>query len=326
MAIYFLDVKLFGRGSGSCAVSAAAYRAGERLRDERTGRTFDHSHRNDVMHKEIVLPSRFAATEMGQFHDRARLWNAVELAESRANAALAREYLVSLPHELAHPQRVALVQSFARELADRHLFAVDLVVHAPRPHNDPRNYHAHLLTTRREVLPTGLGARIGMDLQWSPQLQARGINCALKDIHVVRERWATLANEALREADVDARIDHRSLTAQGINREPIPYIPIAARAMEARGQRSDIAERIREAYRARVQARLERAKANCSGPASTAKLDAVRQLARQSWFQLRHMPGQPSAAATRARAQRLDDANAKDAPRPDKAHTDDYGL
>ena len=163
-----------------------------------------------------------------------------------------------------------------------------------------------------------------MDQQWSAHLQERGINCALKDIHIVRERWATLANQWLREANVDARIDHRSLKAQGINREPIPRIPIAARAMEARGQRSEIAERIREAYRARVQARLERAMTNASGPASATELDAVRQLARQSWFQLRHMPGLSSAATTRAYTQELENAN--DTGRTAQEHTDDYGL
>jgi ATP-dependent exoDNAse (exonuclease V) alpha subunit len=324
VAIFYLEVKLFGRGAGSCAVSAAAYRAGERIRDERTSRTFDHSHRNDVMHKEIVLPARFAAADMSRFHDRAWLWNAVELAETRANAALAREYLIALPHELTHPQRVGLVQTFAHELAERHVFAVDLVIHAPRPHNDPRNYHAHLLTTRREVSPAGLGARIGMDLQWSPQLQERGINSTLKDIHVVRERWATLANQALREANVDARIDHRSLKAQGVDREPIPHIPVAARSMEARGQHSEIAERIRKAYRARVQARLARAIANPSGPPGAAKLDDLRQLARQSWLQLRRMPGGTSAATLRARTQEFD--NAKGAGRTGEEQTDDYGL
>jgi ATP-dependent exoDNAse (exonuclease V) alpha subunit len=322
VAIYYLGVKLFGRGAGSCAVSVAAYRAGERIRDERTGRTFNHSHRNDVMHKEIVLPSRFAAADMGQFHDRAWLWNAVERAETRANAALAREYLVSLPHELTHPQRVELVQTFARELADRHVFAVDLVIHAPRPHNDPRNYHAHMLTTRREVSPAGLGARIGMDLQWSAQLQERGVNCTLKDLYVVRERWARLANQALLEANVDARIDHRTLNAQGIDREPMPHIPVAARAMEARGQRSEIAERIREAYRARVQARLERAMENSSGPASATKLDDVRQRARQSWLQLRHSPA--GTSPTQARPQQFE--NTRDAGRTGKEHADDYGL
>jgi len=57
MAIYFLNLKTFGRSTGSSAVSAAAYRAGERIRDERTGRTYDHSDRQDVLHKEIMLPN-----------------------------------------------------------------------------------------------------------------------------------------------------------------------------------------------------------------------------------------------------------------------------
>jgi hypothetical protein len=56
MAIYFLNIKTFGRGGGSSAPSAAAYRAGERIRDERTGRIYDHSERLDVMLMEFVLP------------------------------------------------------------------------------------------------------------------------------------------------------------------------------------------------------------------------------------------------------------------------------
>src|ERR1700678_4193446 len=94
MAIYFLNLKSLGRASGSSAVSAAAYRAGERIRDERTGRTYDHSGRQDVMHKEIILPAEFAAHDMGWAHDRGNLWNTAEHAEVRKDARVAREYLV----------------------------------------------------------------------------------------------------------------------------------------------------------------------------------------------------------------------------------------
>jgi hypothetical protein len=94
--------------------------------------------------------------------------------------------------------------------------------------------------------------------------------------------------------------------------------------MEARGQHSEIAERIRKAYRARVQARLARAIANPSGPPGAAKLDDLRQLARQSWLQLRRMPGGTSAATLRARTQEFD--NAKGAGRTGEEQTDDYGL
>src|ERR1700676_5343219 len=161
MAVYFLNMKMFGRAGGSSAVSAVAYRAGERIRDERTGRTYDHSDRQDVMHKEIVLPSRFTYEEMAWALDRARLWNAAESAETRRNARVAREYLVALPVELSPRQRLGLVQGFSRELTDRYGFAIDFAIHAPRDFHgsDPRNFHAHLLATTREIAPEGLGAK-----------------------------------------------------------------------------------------------------------------------------------------------------------------------
>jgi len=148
MAVYFLNLKTFGRSGGSSAVSAAAYRSGERIRDERTGRTYDHQDRQDVMHKEILLPSQFADSSMSWARERASLWNLAETAESRKNARVAREYLVALPVELDPDQRLKLVRGFSQELTDRYQFALDLAVHAPRdfPGSDPRNFHAHLLS------------------------------------------------------------------------------------------------------------------------------------------------------------------------------------
>jgi len=58
---------------GSSAASEVAYRAGERIDDQRTGKTYDHSDRRDVMHKEIVLPSRFADEDIAWARDRASL-------------------------------------------------------------------------------------------------------------------------------------------------------------------------------------------------------------------------------------------------------------
>jgi ATP-dependent exoDNAse (exonuclease V) alpha subunit len=286
MAIYYLNVKTFGRSAGGRATSAAAYRAGERIVDERSGRVFDHSQRTDVMHNEIVLPSTLVAADMSWLHDRSVLWNAAEHAEPRKNARVAREYLVALPHEMTPAQRLKLVQGFSQELADLHGFAVDIAIHAPRPYNDPRNYHAHLLTTTREVLPTGLGAKTDLDISDSER-RRRGLGSSLKELLAVRERWATLTNEALRQTNVRARVDHRSLQAQGIDREPIPQIPMAARRTEEQGQRSDVADAIRAAYRARVQARLERGAGRMTGVQDTSGLEDMQRRARHSWLQVR---------------------------------------
>jgi hypothetical protein len=130
-----------------------------------------------------------------------------------------------------------LVQRFAQDLANRHGFAVDFAIHAPRFNNDPRNFHAHLLTTTREVLSTGLGAKTDLDIG-SSMREARGLGSNLKELYAVRERWATFTNEMLREANIEARVDHRSLKAQGIDREPRPRIPVGAWYTEQHGQRS----------------------------------------------------------------------------------------
>jgi ATP-dependent exoDNAse (exonuclease V) alpha subunit len=271
VALYYFSVRSFGGSATGRATSAAAYRSGERIRDERTGKVFDHSHRTDVMHKEIVLPSKFAAVDMSWARDRASLWNTAELSETRKNAGLAREYLVALPHELTHGQRRGLVQKFSQHLADRHGFAVDLAIHAPRPDNDPRNFHAHLLATTREVLATGLGAKTDLALSFQRRHE-RGLGTIRMEMLAVRERWATLTNEALQLANLEVRVDHRSLRAQGIERVHIPYIPSKAEHSENRGQENA----------------TERPVVHVSGMGGVETLEEVRRLAREGWLRLRN--------------------------------------
>jgi ATP-dependent exoDNAse (exonuclease V) alpha subunit len=297
MAIYFLNLKMFGRSTGNSAVSAAAYRSGERIRDERTGRTYDHSGRQDVMHKEIVLPAKFVDDDMPWARDRARLWNAAENAESRKNARVAREYLVALPVELSPDQRLGLVRGFSAELSDRYGFALDFAIHAPRdfPGSDPRNFHAHLLATTREVNLAGLGAKT--TLEWRDARRREiGMQPTIHELLHVRERWATVTNSALREAQLSARIDHRSLEAQGIDREPGLYIPRAAFEMERHGYTSVLADRLRAEHESRAVARLERSRAadplihESSGgvaPLRPQSLEEIRREARETWLRMR---------------------------------------
>ena len=279
MAHYFLNLKTFGRSHGSSAPGAAAYRAGERIRDERTGRTHDHSERRDVLHKEILVPSEYAGEEMAWATDRANLWNSAEAAESRKNARVAREFLVALPVELDIPGRVELAREFAQELADRYRFAVDVAVHAPRdfPGSDPRNFHAHLLATTREAERGGLGVKTTFELNEETR-RARGLGPSIGEFLHVRERWAMVTNEALHAAHVEERVDHRSLRARGIDREPRLWIPKGAFEAERRGFYSPVAERMRAEQRARDQASVDRS------PPSLA--DLQRQ-ARENWLRIR---------------------------------------
>ena len=217
MAVYFMNIKSFGRNNGSSAPSAAAYRAGERIRDERTGRTYDHSARRDVMDKGIIVPSKFADAELKWARDRSQLWNAAEGAESRKNARVAREFLVALPYELNPNQRLGLVQEFSQKISNRYQFAVDYAIHAPRdaPDSDPRNYHAHLLATTREITLDGLGAKTAIELGDRARSE-RGLLSGAHDYYQTRELWAQVTNNALEANHIRARVDHRSLAAQGI--------------------------------------------------------------------------------------------------------------
>jgi ATP-dependent exoDNAse (exonuclease V) alpha subunit len=311
VAVYFLNMKTFGRAGGSSAASAVAYRAGERIRDERTGKTYDHSDRQDVMHKEIVLPKQFADEEMAWARDRASLWNAAESAETRKNARVAREYLVALPVELSPPQRLELVRGFSQELSDRYGFAVDFAIHAPRdfPGSDPRNFHAHLLATTREVKMEGLGAKTTLDMSDGNRREL-GLPPVINELLHVRERWAAVTNEALQEAHISTRVDHRSLEAQGIDREPSPRIPRAAFEMERHGYRSVVADRLREEYQARVQARLERVAGRdapiptrptvaeptaWAPPSNPQSIEEIQREAVENWLRFRQSQSQDRA-------------------------------
>ncbi len=280
MAVFFLYMKTFGRANGSSAVSAAAYRAGERLRDERTGRIYDETTRPGVLHKEILLPGKFTDSHLGWAQDRAGLWNAAEAAEPRKNARVAREFLLALPAELNAEQRLGLTRRFAQDLADRYGFAIDVAIHAPR--TDPRNHHAHLLATTRELGIDGFGAKTALEIN-DAQRQARGLEPFFREVSVLRERWADATNAALTAAKLAVRVDHRSLEAQGIDREPQPRLPRAVWEIELRGERSFLAERLRTEHEERVAARQARA-APSREPQS---LDEVRRRAREAWLEMR---------------------------------------
>ena len=318
MAMFHLQISPVTRSTGRTATAAAAYRAGERIRDERTGALYNHTRREDVLHKEIFLPSKLDRPDagMGWARDRSTLWNAAETAERRSDSRVAREYQVALPPELSAEQRVTLARTFSREIADRYNVAVDLAIHAPRPEGDPRNFHAHLLATTREVGPQGLGPKTGLDIDTTARAEL-GLAPSRQEFQNLRARWAQLANLALREANVEARIDHRSLEAQGIDREPRPRLPWAAVAAERRGERSEIAERIRDRHNARVAARKARAAAAVDRSAERSSdsvppehaphedavpqdMDARRRQAVQNWLKYRASREQAGGHANEA--------------------------
>jgi Ti-type conjugative transfer relaxase TraA len=261
MAIYHLHVKVIGRKSGSSAVASAAYRSASRLRDERLERTHDFSAKRGVVHSEIMLPEHAPRV----WSDRERLWNDVEAFEARRDAQLAREVEFALPREMTQAQAIELARDFVRsEFVDQGMIA-DLNVHWDRAEDGSPKPHAHVMLTMRTVDETGFGKKVR---EWNrTELVERW-----------REGWAELANERLAELDIDARIDHRSLEAQGIALEPQSQIGAPASRIESQGIEADRAELHREIARGNG----ERILAN---PALA--LEAITH--QQSTFTRRHM-------------------------------------
>lgn len=165
------------------------------------------------VHAEIVLPAAQRALAGHWALERDALWNAAELSELAVNRRTAREYDIALPHELDAEGRIALAQAFAVFLADRYGCAVDTTVHAPSAQGDARNHHASLLSTTREVKPTGLGAKTVLELPNSTRREL-GLPSSTMELVFIREQWARLVNEALQRYGLDVRVDHRSLVAQ----------------------------------------------------------------------------------------------------------------
>lgn len=231
MAIYHLSVKPISRSAGRSATAAIAYRAGIMVDDLRTGATYDYRRRRGVESVDLVLPKGAPSWA----HDRGALWNAAEQAEKRRDACVAREYEVALPAELSAEQRRRLVVDFAQELADREGCAVDVAIHAPGRGGDQRNWHAHMLRTTRRIDADGMGAKLDTEKAGRKRTE---------DLAAVRARWAELTNEHLARAGHDERVDHRSLEAQGLTREPGRHLGPAASGFERRTGRGSHRRRI----------------------------------------------------------------------------------
>jgi MobA/MobL family len=258
MAKYFLRVKTFSRGKGSSAIKAAAYRAGERIRDEHSSAVYDYTDRTDVVHSQIMLPSEDANNvDLNWARNRSVLWNAVQRSGRNWNSRLAREVLVILPPELTSAQRTALIRSFSQELADRYRCAVDFAVHEPRANADQRHHHAHMLMTCRQPGPQGVGARTTLELSGTERHQ-RGLGPSKDELLWTRERWAQVANEALRNAGLAANMDHRSYQDQGVDREPKAFIPQKVFYAERRhGASTPAGNNVRSRHRERLEARMK---------------------------------------------------------------------
>jgi ATP-dependent exoDNAse (exonuclease V) alpha subunit len=123
---------------------------------------------------------------------------------------------------MSERQGIELARDFVRaEFVDRGMIA-DLNVHWDMTEDGMPKPHAHVMLTMRAIDKNGFGQKVR---DWN----------RTEMVERWRERWAELANERLAELDIDARIDHRSLEAQGIALDPQSQIGAPAKRIEVHG-------------------------------------------------------------------------------------------
>lgn len=156
-------------------------------------------------------------------NDPSRFWQAQEAHEA-VNANPYREIEIALPKELESKDMERMVQDFTKEqLGDKHAYEYAL-------HLNEKNPHAHVMFSEK----------INDGIQRSEEQYFKRYNTknperggCLKDQgwkprgHVPSERllearksWEVHCNRALECAQVQERVDHRSLEAQGVDRAP----------------------------------------------------------------------------------------------------------
>lgn len=186
--------------------------------DERTGEIHDYGKRSGVVISKIFAPTDAPEWTSG----RSRLWNMVEKIEARKDAQLCRTWDIALPAELSADQRLALVKKYCLdELVSRGM-VVDMSIHAPHRGKETRNHHVHIAASMRDIAPDGFKNK---NRAWNrPEL-----------IVTLRERWAYHTNIALEQAGHTARIDHRTLEEQGVDRPATIHLGKKATILECRG-------------------------------------------------------------------------------------------
>lgn len=194
MAIFHLEFKIVKRSEGMSSCRKAAYHARCRITDDRTGNTYDFSHRTDLFHHQILAP---ASAPAHIIKSSTALWNEVERIERQKDGQTARYFDVAIPCELNNEDRIKLVVEYCQKnFVDKGMIA-DIAFHDL----DGTNPHAHVMLTLKPITADGFGKK---ERSWNDK----------KNVILWRESWSVIANRYLADVGSNERIDHRSIDTQ----------------------------------------------------------------------------------------------------------------
>lgn len=229
MAIFHMSFSNINAGKGRSAIASAAYRSGEKLFDDKEGRSYFYA--RSVMPESFILTPENAPEWAS---DRQKLWNEVEKKDRKANSRYAKEFNVALPVELTNEEQKALITKFVQEtFVDKGMVA-DVAIH--RDHEE--NPHAHVMLTNRPFNPDGswgLKSKTQYILDKNgKQLLTKNGNPKQRKIWLVdwdkpgkveewRTAWANEVNSLFQAKGMPERISEKSYEEQGIEKTPTKH-------------------------------------------------------------------------------------------------------
>jgi hypothetical protein len=252
MADYHFHVKRIKRSAGKSVVAAAAYRAGETLKDDYYNMTHDYS-KKAVVKSGIFLPAHAPP----RLQNRETLWNEVEKIEKHPAAQLAYSFDFSLQNEFTMEENIQLAQRFIREQFVTRGMICDYAIHNPHRDDEVPNPHVHVLCPIRPLTEHGEwgnkrrraytldedGNRIrddNGDYVFSGEYVTDWDRP--ETLEQWRQAWADMCNQKFQEKHLPQQIDHRSFVRQGVEQIPTIHEGPAVREMEKRGLRTRVGD------------------------------------------------------------------------------------
>lgn len=239
MAIFHMSFSNISAGKGRSAIASAAYRSGEKLFDQKEGRSYFYA--RSVMPESFILTPKNAPAWAS---DREKLWNEVERKDRRANSRYAKEFNVALPVELSEDEQKELLTKYVQENFVDEGMVADIAIHRDHPDNP----HAHVMLTNRPFNPDGTW---GLKSKRENILDENGNKTYTGNSRFPRSRkvwlvdwdkkekitewrhnWAVSVNQVLEQKNIPDRISEKSFIEQGIADTPMQHEGINSKRYE----------------------------------------------------------------------------------------------
>ncbi len=239
MAIFHMSFQNISAGKGRSAIAGASYRSGEKLFDQKEGRSYFYA--RSVMPESFILTPKNAPEWAS---DREKLWNEVERKDRRANSRYAKEFNVALPVELSEDEQKELLTKYVQENFVDEGMVADVAIHRDHPDNP----HAHVMLTNRPFNPDGTW---GLKSKRENILDENGNKTYTGNSRFPRSRkvwlvdwdkkekitewrhnWAASVNQVLEQKNIPDRISEKSFIEQGIDDTPTQHEGINSKRHE----------------------------------------------------------------------------------------------